>query len=206
MHLPILVIVAMLVSILAGARVYGAQSGTLVESGPGLTGTMPLPLTGKRRTAFEAYVADALYRFGVPGAAIVVVQNGDVVYLNGFGVKEIGSTRPVTPDTMMMIGSITKSMTTMLAASLIDDGRLAWGTRLIDLLPNFAVRAPRQLRPSRYARQSGCRAVVRDSACTRRCWRVCWPPAAGPWRMTRQGHLQSHQRFLRTVGYENSIC
>ena len=78
----------------------------------------------------------------MPGAAVAVVQNGDVVYLNGFGVKELGSTRPVTPDTMFMIGSITKSMTTMLAAALVDDGRLTWETRLVDLLPEFAVGDP----------------------------------------------------------------
>jgi CubicO group peptidase (beta-lactamase class C family) len=37
-----------------------------------------------------------------------------------------------------MIGSITKPMTTMLAAALVDDGRLSWGTRLVDVLPQFA--------------------------------------------------------------------
>jgi CubicO group peptidase (beta-lactamase class C family) len=107
-----------------------------------LSNTRPLPLTGERRAAFEAYVADALHRFDVPGAALAVVADGDVVYLNGFGVKEAGGTRPVTPDTLMMIGSITKSMTTMLAASLVDEGRLEWNTRLIDVLPHFAVGDP----------------------------------------------------------------
>ena len=63
------------------------------------------------------------------GASIAVVQGGDVVYLNGFGVQNFGSTQPVTPDTMMMIGSVTKSMTTMLAGTLVDDGRLTWDTR-----------------------------------------------------------------------------
>jgi CubicO group peptidase (beta-lactamase class C family) len=102
-----------------------------------LTGIDPLPLTGERRAQFEAYVSDALLRYGVPGASLAVVQNGDVVYLNGFGVTEAGSTRPVTPDTLMMIGSVTKTMTTMLAASLVDDEELVWDTRLVDLLPGF---------------------------------------------------------------------
>jgi CubicO group peptidase (beta-lactamase class C family) len=142
MHLSILIIIAMLFPLLVGATARGAQPGTPAMPRSDLTDATPLPLTYKRRAAFEAYVADALYRFGVPGAAIAVVQNGDVVYLNGFGVKEVGSTRPVTPDTMMMIGSITKSMTTMLAAALVDDGHLARETRLVDLLPEFAVDDP----------------------------------------------------------------
>jgi CubicO group peptidase (beta-lactamase class C family) len=141
MHLSTPLIIAMVLS-LAGVPGHGAQAETPTVSRSDLTGVTPLPLTGERRAAFEAYIADALYRFDVPGAAVAVVQNGEVVYLNGFGVTEVGSTRPVTPDTMMMVGSITKSMTTMMAGALIDDGRLTWDTRLVDLLPEFAVGDP----------------------------------------------------------------
>ena len=127
----------MVVSMFAPATV--AQDATPGAQPDDLTGVAPLSLTGDRRAQFEAYVAGALVRYGVPGASIAVVQGGDVVYLNGFGVTEFGSTQPVTPDTMMMIGSVTKSMTTMLAGTLVDDGRLTWDTRLVDLLPAFAV-------------------------------------------------------------------
>jgi CubicO group peptidase (beta-lactamase class C family) len=140
--LPTVVIIAVLFSLVAAAPACGAKPETPAVSLSDLTDATPLPLTGERRAAFEAYVAGALYRFDVPGAAIAVVQNGDVVYLNAFGVKRLGGTPPVTPDTMMMIGSITKSMTTMLAASLVDDGRLAWETHLVELLPRFAVGDP----------------------------------------------------------------
>jgi CubicO group peptidase (beta-lactamase class C family) len=118
-----------------------AQDATPAAQSIDLTGVAPQSLTGERRAKFEAYVADALLRFGVPGASIAVVQGGDVVYLNGFGVRTFGSTQPVTPDTLM-IGSVTKSMTTMLAATLVDDGHLTWDTRLVDLLPDFAVGDP----------------------------------------------------------------
>ncbi len=138
MRLPILAIVPVVISVLAAAPAFGAPA-TAVESPSDLTGAAPLPLTGERRAVFESYIADALHRFDVPGAEVAVVQNGDLVYLNGFGVKQDGGTRPVTPDTLMMIGSITKSMTTMMAATLVDDGRLSWKTRLVDLLPGFAV-------------------------------------------------------------------
>ena len=97
-----------------------------------------------------------MLRHGVPGVSIAVVQGGDVVYLNGFGVRAFGSTQPVTPDTMMMIGSVTKSMTTMLAGTLVDDGRLTWDTRLVDLLPDFAVGDPELTRSSRCACLCNC--------------------------------------------------
>lgn len=138
---PSLLILAMLLPLAVGAPVRGSQVAT-PASQTDLTGVAPRPLTHERRAAFEAYVAESLLRFGVPGASVAVVQNGEVVYLNGFGVTTLGGTQPVTPDTMMMIGSITKSMTTMLAASLVDDDHLGWNTRLVDLLPQFAVGDP----------------------------------------------------------------
>jgi CubicO group peptidase (beta-lactamase class C family) len=107
-----------------------------------LAGVVPLPLTSGRRAEFEASIADAMNRFGVPGASVAVVQGGDVVYLQGFGVTKVGGTTPVTPDTLMEIGSTTKAMTSMMAATVVDDGLMAWDTPLVDLLPNFAVADP----------------------------------------------------------------
>jgi CubicO group peptidase (beta-lactamase class C family) len=95
-----------------------------------LTGVVPHQLVGDHRSTFESYVSTAITKFGVPGAAVAVIQGGEVSYLIGFGVKELGGAEPVTPDTRLMIGSITKPMTTMLAAALIDDGRLSWDTRI----------------------------------------------------------------------------
>ena len=107
-----------------------------------LADVAPLPLTGERRSTFEAYVAEAVDRLGVPGASVAVVKGGDVVYAQGFGVRELGGTDPVTPDTLMMIGSVTKSMTSTMAATVVDDGWLSWDTPLVDLLPDFAVADP----------------------------------------------------------------
>jgi CubicO group peptidase (beta-lactamase class C family) len=103
-----------------------------------LTGVVPRQLVGDHRSTFESYVSTAITKFGVPGAAVAVIQGGEVAYLRGFGLKELGGTQPVTPDTLLMIGSITKPMTTMLAAALVDDGHLSWNTRLVDVLPLFA--------------------------------------------------------------------
>src|SRR5215211_1337305 len=108
------------------------------EQSVDLRRAVPLELSDERRSAFQGYVSSAITTFGVPGAAVGVIVGGEVRYLRGFGVKELGGTQPVTPDTLLMIGSITKPMTTMMAAALIDAGALRWDTRLIDLLPQFA--------------------------------------------------------------------
>ena len=115
----------------------------------------PLPLTGERLATFEAYVAATLAEIHVPGAAVAVVQGGAVAFLQGFGVRELGRPAPVTADTLLRIGSVTKSFSSLLAATLVDAGRLTWETPLVDLLPTFAVADP-DLTP---------RLTVRDAFC-----------------------------------------
>ena len=140
--ISILSLLVLVIALALPASVSGAQEASPVSGSADLTGVAPLPLTGERRAEFEAYVAEALLRFEVPGAAVAVVQGGDVVYLNGFGVRAAGGTEPVTPDTMMMIGSITKPLTTTLAGALVDEGVISWDTRMVDLLPAFSVADP----------------------------------------------------------------
>ena len=71
----------------------------------------------------------------IPGAAVGIVQNGQLVYAKGFGVANPETGAPMTPDTHMMIGSTGKTMTTMMMATLVDDGMMAWDTPAVDLFP-----------------------------------------------------------------------
>ena len=82
-------------------------------------------MDGARLAEFGAYVGAMLEQTGVPGAAVAVVQNGDVIYQQGFGVRALGDDAPVTPDSLMMVGSVTKPMTATMTATLVDGGSLA---------------------------------------------------------------------------------
>lgn len=130
-----------------GPAVAAAQDATPApppDSGtfPDLTGVQPLPLTGERLATFEAYVAAKLAEIQIPGAAVAVIQDGEVAFLQGFGVQQLGRPEPVTADTLLRIGSVTKSFSSLLAATLVDAGRLEWNTPMVDLLPTFAVADP----------------------------------------------------------------
>ncbi len=107
-----------------------------------LVGTAPRPLSPAMIAELERYTADTMQRLGVPGASVAVVQGGQVVYAHGFGVREQGGSDLVTPDTLMMIGSTTKTMTTLLMAQLVDAGALRWDEPVVDILPTFAMADP----------------------------------------------------------------
>jgi CubicO group peptidase (beta-lactamase class C family) len=74
----------------------------------------------------DAAIRDALKAWGVPGASVAVVRHGEVVYLKGHGVREAGTDRPVTPDTVFPLASCTKAFTTTVLAMLVDEGTMAW--------------------------------------------------------------------------------
>ncbi len=106
-----------------------------------LSAVEPLPLTDDFIAEFEAYIETALDTYETPGVAVAIVRDGEIVYANGFGVRNPQGD-PVTPETRMMIGSTTKTMTTLLMAQMVDEGGMDWETPVIEILPTFAVSDP----------------------------------------------------------------
>ena len=54
-------------------------------------------------------------------------------------MRAAGKKEPVTPDTLFMIGSITKSLTTLMMATAVDAGKMSWDTPVTELYPSFAL-------------------------------------------------------------------
>ncbi|MBL8156628.1 MAG: beta-lactamase family protein, partial [Anaerolineae bacterium] len=107
-----------------------------------LSDAQPRTVDASITDELSAYVTTLMEQTDVPGAAVAIVQDGEIVFAQGYGVKTLGGSDPITPDTHMMIGSVGKSLTTMLMATLVDDGRLQWDEAVIDVLPSFAVDDP----------------------------------------------------------------
>lgn len=93
-------------------------------------------------SALDAIVKDALKAWHVPGVAVAIVRDDQVVYLKGFGVKEADKDAPVTPDTLFPIGSCTKAFTTTALAMLVDDGKMRWDDPVRKHVPYFRLSDP----------------------------------------------------------------
>ena len=86
------------------------------------------PATAQQRPldGFDAYIVKAMTDWRVPGLAIVVVKDDSVVFIKGYGVRELGRPDPVTVHTRFGNMSTTKAFTAMLVAMLADSGRLSF--------------------------------------------------------------------------------
>lgn len=79
----------------------------------------------------------------IPGAAVAVVHDDEVVFAEGFGVASIDSDRPVTTETVFQIASMSKPISaTAVAAAIHDDPSLTWTAPISSLDPSFALADP----------------------------------------------------------------
>ena len=97
----------------------------------------PKTLDQARIAELTRFVEQGQKVLGVPGVAFGLVQDGKVVFADGFGVKELGVTEKPYGDTLIMVASNTKAMTTLLLAKLVDEHRMNWDTPVTTLMPGF---------------------------------------------------------------------
>jgi CubicO group peptidase (beta-lactamase class C family) len=90
-----------------------------------------------RLDTIGGYIEEAMASWQVPGLALAVVKGDEIVHMQGYGVRNVETRAPVTPDTMFAIASSTKAFTAMGVALLVDDGLLEWDKPVRDYLPNF---------------------------------------------------------------------
>ncbi len=88
-------------------------------------------------SGFEKFVSRVLKEWQVPGVAIAVIDDNEVVHAEGYGYRDLEEQLPVTSQTLFPIASITKPFTSTATAILVDDGKLNWDDRVREHLRAF---------------------------------------------------------------------
>ncbi|RZK27815.1 MAG: class A beta-lactamase-related serine hydrolase [Hymenobacter sp.] len=115
----------------------------VVVSGGLLLGTSaPARAQVLRGPQLDSLVRQAMRAFDVPGVALAIVQNGQVVCAKGYGVRVAGQRAPVDATTLFAIASNSKAFTTAALGLLVDEGKLGWDDKVIDHLPEFRLYDP----------------------------------------------------------------
>lgn len=80
--------------------------------------------------------------YDIPGVALGLIQDGEIVFAGGFGVREAGRPEPVDQDTLFNIASNGKALTTLMLAKLVEAGRFNWSTPVREIWPDFRLGDP----------------------------------------------------------------
>jgi len=87
-----------------------------------------------------------LTQYELPAMAAAVVNEGRIVAAGAVGTRRIGKTVPVTINDRFHIGSDTKAMTSLLAAMMVDEGKLRWNSTMAEIFPEIAEKMDPRLR------------------------------------------------------------
>jgi len=111
-------------------------SGWLVIDGPSVH-AQKSPLQ-----ELDAYIEKAMQEWEVPGLAIAIVKDDQLVLAKGYGVREIGKGTPIDENTVFAIASNSKAFTAASLAMLVDEGKVNWDDPVTKYLVGFQLFDP----------------------------------------------------------------
>ena len=105
-------------------------------------GRTPRPLDAERVAYLKTFIDRMRTAADVPGVSVALFDKDGVRIEEGFGVRRRGRPEPVTGDSLYLIASNTKPLTTLLLAKLVDEGRFGWDTPVVKIYAAFKVGDP----------------------------------------------------------------
>ncbi|PEB50603.1 penicillin-binding protein [Bacillus pseudomycoides] len=93
------------------------------------------PVINTLHTTIEKMMKD----LRVPGAAVAIIKDGEVVVSEGFGYRNVEKKEAVTPQTHFAIGSATKAFGTLSLSLLAQQKKFDWDTPVQSYIPNFSL-------------------------------------------------------------------
>lgn len=91
---------------------------------------------------FDKYVTEAQKQWEIPGMAVAIVKDNNVIFSKGYGLRNIANKKKANENTLFAIASNTKAFTTAALSILVDEGKLKWDDKVVDYLPWFKLYAP----------------------------------------------------------------
>jgi CubicO group peptidase (beta-lactamase class C family) len=89
-----------------------------------------------------SFVGQEMEKTGVPGVAVAVVWHDEVVFMQGFGLRDVGKPEPVDADTVFELASVSKPLASTVVAGVVGQGKVKWTDPVVELTPGFALADP----------------------------------------------------------------
>jgi len=118
-------------SILFGARLTLAEEPSpLISNGSGFS--------AERLENIDNYVKADISKGVIPGAVLVIVRHGKIIYQKVWGERDPATKAPMSADAIFRIYSMSKPITTVAAMMLVEDGRIGLQDPVSKFIPQFA--------------------------------------------------------------------
>jgi CubicO group peptidase (beta-lactamase class C family) len=98
----------------------------------------PSTFSSEKLAQVGDYIRNQIASRKIPGAILLIQQHGRSVYFENFGVRDVATGLPMTADTIFRIYSMSKSITSVAAMMLVEEGKLRLDDPVSKYLPAFA--------------------------------------------------------------------
>ncbi len=90
----------------------------------------------------DQYIEEILQDFQVPGLAVAIVKDGEIIFAKGYGTKDINDYEKVDANTVFGIASVSKTTVALSLAMLVEENKIHWDDPVIKYLPDFQMYDP----------------------------------------------------------------
>ena len=95
-------------------------------------------LSVKKLSRIDDFINGEIAAGRIPGAIVLIQHHGKPVYFRAFGKRDVEKATPMTPDAIFPIHSVTKTITSVAAMMLVDQGKIALDDPVSKHIPSFA--------------------------------------------------------------------
>jgi len=88
-------------------------------------------------TQIDSVVRKTMETFDVPGIAVAVLKDGELIHSEGYGTRSLKKGGKVDEHTLFGVASNTKAITAAALAQLVDEGKMEWDTKVTEVIPEF---------------------------------------------------------------------
>lgn len=103
--------------------------------------TLPNPYVENLLEDYEKAMLDLQQKTRTPGLAIAIVQDSTILFMKGYGIREVGTTDSVNEHTVFRLASVSKCFAPLLTGLLVQDSALQWDDRVVDHFPDFTLKS-----------------------------------------------------------------
>lgn len=104
------------------------------------------PLIATAQTSLNQELSKYLNKYDLPSIAAAVIKNGKIVASGATGTRKYGAKLLITINDRYHIGSDTKAMTSLLAAIMVEEGRLRWNSTMAEIFPEISEKMTASIR------------------------------------------------------------
>jgi CubicO group peptidase (beta-lactamase class C family) len=91
---------------------------------------------------FDQFVQAALRDYGVPGAAVVIANANETVFLKGYGIRRSDAAEAVDENTRFQLASMSKFIAATAVGAFVDRGVVSWDAPVRTFSPDTALAVP----------------------------------------------------------------